>query len=265
MEPGQLIFSLLRQSPAVAALAGARIFPLRVSQGQPRPALVYQVVGDSTDTLPACAGNESPRVQVSIFADTYSELCALGRAVKNALHGYRDGQLTVDYENGIDQPYEADAACFHRVQDYALDYPADASAMPTAATLTLLNAVAAATAAEDPDADTVMMLASTLVVGGRLVARLGGLLLPYDAANRAHLGALVGVALTTGNAGQQVRVRQDGPATLIGWGLTPDADYFAGPNGTLVRDPAGLAFSHLIGRAVSADRLLYAPQDIFIL
>ena len=132
MEPGQLIFSLLRQSPAVAALAGARIFPLRVEQGQPRPALVYQVVGDLTDTLPDCAGNESPRVQVSIFADTYSELCALGRAVKNTLHGYRSGQLTVDYENGIDQPYEADAACFHRVQDYAMDYPADLSTLPSA-------------------------------------------------------------------------------------------------------------------------------------
>lgn len=141
MEPGQLIFSLLRQSPAVAALAGARIFPLRVAQGQPRPALVYQVVGDNTDTLPDCAGNESPRVQVSIFADTYAELCALSRAVKNALHGFRAGQLTIDYENGIDQPYEADAACFHRVQDYALDYPADGQALPTGHSLAVSSAL----------------------------------------------------------------------------------------------------------------------------
>ena len=140
MEPGLLIFSLLRQSPAVAALVGTRIYPLRVAQGQPRPALVYQVVGDNTDTLADCPGNETPQVQVSIFADTYAELCALGRAVKKTLHGYRAGELTIDYENGIDQPYEADAACFHRVQDYALDYPAETTAPAVVASPTITNA-----------------------------------------------------------------------------------------------------------------------------
>ena len=107
--------------------------------------------------------------------------------------------------------------------------------------------------------------AATLLVAGRLVALIKGNYVPYDAANRAHAGSLFGLALTTGNASQLVQVRREGTALIVGLGLSPDADYFAGAQGQLVQDPAGLAFSQLIGRAASADQLLYAPQDIFIL
>ena len=124
MEPGQLIHRLLTEAPAVSALVGARVYALRIRQGEPRPAITVQLVSDATDTLAACPGNESPRVQVSLFADTYPELCALARAVKTTLHGYRDGQITIDYENGVDLPYDPDSDCFHRAQDYTLDYPA---------------------------------------------------------------------------------------------------------------------------------------------
>jgi hypothetical protein len=144
MEPGQLIHALLLDAPAVTALVQARVYALRIRQGEPRPAITLQVVGDVTDTLAACPGNEAPKVQVSLFADTYPELCALARAVKNVLHGYRDGQVTIDYENGIDQPYEPDSACYHRVQDYALDYPADAIEAPPVVAPIITNAVFAA-------------------------------------------------------------------------------------------------------------------------
>ena len=107
--------------------------------------------------------------------------------------------------------------------------------------------------------------ASALLVGGRLVALLGGRYIAYDAANRAHAGSLLGLALTTGNAGQQVQVRLSGLATVVGLGLSTEFDYFAGPNGTLVRDPMGLAFVQFIGRAIAPDQLLYDPQDLFIL
>ena len=145
MEPGQLIFSLLSQSPAVSALVGTRIFPLRVKQGQPRPAVTYQLVSNATATIADCPGNESPSVQISIFSDSYEQTCAIARAIKRALHGYRDGQLTIDYENEIDQPYEADADCFHRVQDYALDYPPEAIAAAVALAPTITNVVFTAT------------------------------------------------------------------------------------------------------------------------
>lgn len=144
MEPGQLIHALLTQAPAVSALVGARVYALRIRQGEPRPAITVQLVSDATDTLADCPGNESPRVQVSLFADTYPELCALARAVKNTLHGYRSGQLTIDYENGIDQPYEADSACYHRVQDYALDYPAGLPEPAPAAVPVIANLVVTA-------------------------------------------------------------------------------------------------------------------------
>ena len=106
-------------------------------------------------------------------------------------------------------------------------------------------------------------LAAELLVASRLVAIIGGRQVPYDASNRAHAGALLGVALTTANPSQLAKVSLSGPATVIGWGLSPDVDYFAGPSGVLVRDPTGLAFAQLIGRALSADTLLYEPQLSF--
>jgi hypothetical protein len=116
------------------------------------------------------------------------------------------------------------------------------------------------------DPSVTSVTASALIVGGRLVARLGGYVVPYDAANSDHIGALLGLALSTANAGQAVQVRVlNGLATVAGLGLTPDKDYFAGPGGVLVRDPTGLAFAQLIGRAIGPDQLLYDPQDLFIL
>jgi len=123
MEPGQLLFSLLSQAPAVTALVGTRIYPVRIPAGKPRPAIAYQLVGDATASLADCPDNERPRVQVSLFADSYETLSALARAVKTTLHGHRTGQLTIDYENGIDQVDDA-AACLLRVQDYTFDFPA---------------------------------------------------------------------------------------------------------------------------------------------
>ncbi len=112
---------------------------------------------------------------------------------------------------------------------------------------------------------TLTLTATQTVVGGQLLARVGGNLVPYDAANAALAGALVGVALNTANAGQSVRVQEGGDVTVLGWGLVPDAVYFAGPNGSLVRTDAGLAFSQFVGRALSADALFFDPQTAFIL
>lgn len=124
MEPGQLIHRLLLAAPAVSALVGTRVYALRIRQGEPRPAITVQLVSNANSSLADCPANETPRVQVSLFVDDYPTLCTLARAIKRTLHGYRDGQVTIDYENEVDQPYEADSACYHRVQDYGLDYPA---------------------------------------------------------------------------------------------------------------------------------------------
>ena len=112
---------------------------------------------------------------------------------------------------------------------------------------------------------TLTLTATQTVTAGQLLARVGGNLVPYDARTLALAGALVGVALNTANAGQSVRVQEGGDVTVLGFGLVPDAVYFAGPNGSLVRTDAGLAFSQFVGTALSSDTLFFDPQTVFIL
>ena len=123
MEPGQLVFALLSQAARVVALAGTRIYPLRIPQGQPRPAVAFQLISNTNDGIGPCRLNERARVQVSIYADSYAETCALSGAVRAVLDGYRDGETTVDFAQQLDH-YDDPAACFFRSQDYEFDYPA---------------------------------------------------------------------------------------------------------------------------------------------
>lgn len=126
MEAGQLIFSLLSSAPDVVALSGTRIYPLRVPQGKPRPAIAYQLVSNVNDGEPGCYGDDRPRVQVSLFADTYATLCALSAATRAALDGYRSGAIVVTHVNETDL-YDEQAECFHRPQDYEVEAPRNAT------------------------------------------------------------------------------------------------------------------------------------------
>lgn len=89
----------------------------------------------------------------------------------------------------------------------------------------------------------------------------------YDASQPDDEQALYGIAMTSAPAGQQVKVFQTpgGVLTIPNWGLIAGQTYFAGPNGTLVTSDAGLYFSQILGRAITADSLLYQPEDITIL
>jgi hypothetical protein len=89
----------------------------------------------------------------------------------------------------------------------------------------------------------------------------------YDATLPDDEQALYGIAMTSAPAGQQVKVFQTpgGLLTIPNWGLIPGQTYFAGPNGTLVTTDKGLYFSQILGRAITADSLLYQPEDLTIL
>ena len=122
MEPGQRLYALLSVAPAVVALTGTRIYPLRLPQESVRPAITYQVVSNAQSAPLTCPANDTPRVQVSLFADTYAGVCALAAAVRAVLHGRHPGGLVVELANEIDQ-YSDPAACYFRTQDYELDCP----------------------------------------------------------------------------------------------------------------------------------------------
>lgn len=133
MEPGILIYSLLRQVPAVVALVGytdpvqgpqTRIYPLRIPEGKPRPALTYQLISNTNDGIAACEIDDEARVQVSVFADTYPELCALAKAVRKALAGYDQDGASIEFAGAVDQ-FSDPAACYFRSVDFIVEGPAD--------------------------------------------------------------------------------------------------------------------------------------------
>jgi hypothetical protein len=137
VEPGQLLFALLSQAPDVVALLSyapkpgqteLRVYPLRAPQGTPLPYVCYQVVSQNPDTSADCDLDDTARVQLSIFAKTYAQVCTLSQACRQVLHRQRVGSIAIDLDQQIDQ-YSDPAVCYYRTQDYLLDgLSADSSA-----------------------------------------------------------------------------------------------------------------------------------------
>ena len=85
----------------------------------------------------------------------------------------------------------------------------------------------------------------------------------YDSLNANHAYSLTGVSISSASAGESLAVQSAGLVTIPGWGLTPDAVYYAGAAGTLVLNPdANGAFIQPIGRALDANRFQFAPDEI---
>lgn len=124
MEPGLVLYSLLSQAPAVTALLGTRIYPVRAAQGAPRPYIVYQLVSNVPEGGPLCDMGDVARVQVSIFSDDYKTQAGIAKAVKGVLNGAETGGAFLEIENQQDF-FEDQAACLHRTQDYRVELPAD--------------------------------------------------------------------------------------------------------------------------------------------
>ena len=128
---GPLLYALLSQAAPVAALvanaSGAalpfRIFPLRIPQGQSRPAITYQLISRVPDGSAACELDDVARVQLSLFADTYAEIEALAVAVRRALHRTTAQGVYFELGNQIDH-HDDTADCYFTSQDYTLEIPA---------------------------------------------------------------------------------------------------------------------------------------------
>ena len=88
--------ALLAADAAVAALVGARIYPVEIPQGADMPALVYtRISGPRDHAFSGPTGLAMARVQVDAYADpaasasAYASAKGLIRAVRQAVDGYR--------------------------------------------------------------------------------------------------------------------------------------------------------------------------------
>jgi len=119
MYPGDLLYSLLTAHADVMALVGGRVYPVKVPQGKPLPAVVYQQISGPSGR---CASYDRLRYQLSLYTTTYTQAQQLSLAVRQCLDGYEEGETSITLDQEIDQ-FSEPADAYFRTQDYLLDFP----------------------------------------------------------------------------------------------------------------------------------------------
>lgn len=90
MNVGKAIFSLL------TSVNTAKVYPAVAPQGEKLPLIVYNILSNvPTGKKDGVSPLDTFRVQVSIFAQTYTAACTLAASVRTALDGQRGTHGTV--------------------------------------------------------------------------------------------------------------------------------------------------------------------------
>ena len=126
MDANTLLNALLRASPVVQSVANSRVFPVRIPQSSPTPAVCFMLISRMPqECMKGLRLYDKARVQISIFADDFVTLSTLADGCRAALDGYRGADSTTaivlemehdQFENGYDR--------YHRIQDYRMNLPA---------------------------------------------------------------------------------------------------------------------------------------------
>lgn len=136
MEPGQLLFTLLSQAAPVAALLPhvrkgkpeVKIYPVEAPQPTPLPYVCYQLISLVPDGGPLCELDDQARVQLSIYGNTYAEVCAIAKACRKALHHQAALGAWIELANQFDHPRIDASQAYYCSQDYLLELPLEPSA-----------------------------------------------------------------------------------------------------------------------------------------
>ena len=126
MDANTLLNSLLRASPVVQSVANSRVFPVRIPQSSPTPAVCFMLISRMPqECMKGLRLYDKARVQISIFADDFVTLSTLADGCRAALDGYRgqDSTTAIVLEMEHDQ-FEDGYDRYHRVQDYRMNLPA---------------------------------------------------------------------------------------------------------------------------------------------
>ncbi len=130
MEPGTILYALLKQAAPVVALlnhaqAGLRIYPVVAPENTPRPYLCYQLVSRNPEagSSARCRLGDVARVQLAFYADSYPVLAQLTEAVRTVLD-YAEPQPGVYLEPDNQQDHhDKNALCLYRTLDYLVEIP----------------------------------------------------------------------------------------------------------------------------------------------
>lgn len=105
---GGAIYKLLTDDPDFAAIAGDRVFPLRIAQGEDLPAVAYQTISNRpTNCKEGDGGLDRKRLQINIYSEDYDlqeELSEITRSILTSFSGTVEGVRIADitYETETD-------------------------------------------------------------------------------------------------------------------------------------------------------------------
>src|SRR6478736_5980390 len=122
---GGAIYKLLTDNADFAAIAGDRVYPLRVAQTALLPAVAYQTISNSpTNCKEGDAGLDRKRLQINIYSEDYDqqeELAEITRNLLSSFSGTVDGVTirNITYETETDLHDDA-ADIFFKAQDYTI-------------------------------------------------------------------------------------------------------------------------------------------------
>lgn len=125
----QALYNYLSTASGVVAVVGTGVYPMRLPQDAPLPALVYhQVSGPRVRTFGGDQGG-TPRFQVTGIGKTYLDAKSAANAARAALEGYAGtmgGVGGVDVK-AIQQVNQADAfepqtQLYHSAVDFIITY-----------------------------------------------------------------------------------------------------------------------------------------------
>lgn len=122
---GGAIYKLLTDNADFAAIAGDRVYPSRIAQGAPLPAVAYLTVSNSpTNCKEGDAGLDRKRVQINIYSEDYDqvdELSEVTRSLLTAFSGTVEGVdiRNITYETETDLHDDA-AEVYFKAQDYTI-------------------------------------------------------------------------------------------------------------------------------------------------
>jgi hypothetical protein len=97
------------------------------------------------------------------------------------------------------------------------------------------------------------------------IAIVNDLAYKLDSSNPLHQFAFVGFTEASSLINENCNIKQIGEITLVGWGLTPNQQYLAGENGTLITsNNSETNFTKVIGYATTANTLQIIKDSITI-
>ena len=122
---GKAIYKILTDTPEFTAIAGNRVYPLRVAQGVALPAVAYQTISNSpTNCKEGDAGLDQKRVQLNIYAERYEQQEQLAGIIRQTLSGF-SGTVSgteiadITYQTETDL-HENAAEIYFKAQDYTI-------------------------------------------------------------------------------------------------------------------------------------------------